>query len=459
MRTIPRPSASLAAILALVVVLAGCTSVPQPGPAGDARGDSGEDDAAVAMKDFKFEPADLVVSVGTTVEWTNHDPVQHTVTPTEPAFWGTPGSGDDPAKWLDPDATWSFRFTKPGVYAYYCKPHSAQGSHGEWSGMVGTVTVTASGAGAGSDGGAGFQVPNLTVVPSPIAPPRQLPGADGIVHIALESREVVAQLANGAAYEFWTFGGTVPGPLLRVREGDTVEVALHNAPGSQHTHSIDLHAVTGPGGGAMATQVSPGQEKSFQFQARDPGLYVYHCATAHVPTHIANGMYGLILVEPQEGLAPVDDEFYVVQGETYTSSPLGAKSLQTFSMDRLMDERPTYVTFNGRVGALTGTGAMHAIVNDTVRIFFGVGGAVPSSFHVIGEVFDRVLPDGNGPVSTNRQTVLVPAAGAAILEFGVEYPGTFTLVDHTLTRAVDRGAAGQLVVEGPADPAVFRAPG
>lgn len=290
-----------------------------------------------------------------------------------------------------------------------------------------------------------------TDVPAPL---RRGPAT---VSLTLETREVVATLEDGTTYSFWTFDGTVPGPFLRVRVGDTVELKLRNATGDAATHSIDLHAVTGPGGGAAATQVAPGGEKGFRFRALNPGLYVYHCATAPIHVHVANGMYGLILVEPEGGLAPVDREFYVMQGELYTTAPLGTKGHQELSFDKLVAERPEYVLFNGRVGALTGDRALKATVGERVRIYFGVGGFLPSSFHVIGEIFDRVYPEaavGSEPLR-NVQTTFVPAGGAAIVEFTVEVPGTYLLVDHSLARVFNKGAVAALVVEGPAAPTIF----
>ena len=452
----------LLTLLALAVVGAAIVQLA-PGPAREAAtaaGATGGGGAAtpagapgeVRMKDLQFAPKELRVEVGATVTWINDDPMGHTVTPTDKALWGSEGSGDAPDAWLQKGGSWSFTFAKPGTYKYYCLPHASRGSDGEYVGMVGVVIV---GGGSGGSGAPAFQMPAATVVPSPVAPPRSLPGPDGKVRLELETREVVAQLADGTAYTFWTFNGTVPGPMLRVREGDTVELTLRNAADSANPHSIDLHSVTGPGGGAAVTQTQPGGSTTFTWKALNPGLYVYHCATPHIPTHVAQGMYGLILVEPEEGLPPVDREFYVVQGEIYTQGKVGEGGLQGISLEKLQNEDPEYFLLNGRVGALTGEGALKASVGETVRIYFGVGGAVPSSFHVIGEVFDAVYMDANGPATTNRQTVMVPAAGAAMIDFRVDYPGTYVLVDHTLTRTLDRGAAGLLVVEGSADHAIF----
>ncbi|MFA5862843.1 MAG: multicopper oxidase domain-containing protein [Candidatus Thermoplasmatota archaeon] len=439
--------------VAIALVAAGCTGnqAPTPPTTGTTN--------AIEMKQLLYQPATTSVAVGTTVTWTNHDTVPHTVTPENIALWGTEGSGAAADKWIQPDGTWSFTFTKAGTYTYYCVPHSSMGSDGLHKGMVGTVIVGTGGSTTQTTSQSSApQAPSnvtTTVVPSAIAPKLMTAGPDGYVHVDLAAKEVTALLADGVSYPFWTFNGTVPGPMIRIKEGDLVMLTLRNDATSLHPHSIDLHAVTGPGGGAAVTQSNPGATTSFTFKAINPGLFVYHCASPHIPDHIANGMYGLILVEPKEGLPIVDKEFYVVQGEAYTSGKLGDKGDLFFSPEKVLAETPDWFFFNGKAAALTGEGALHANVNDTVRIFFGVGGFVPSSFHLIGEVFDRVYLDGNGPPTFNRQTIMVPAAGDAMIEFKVDYPGSYTLVDHTLSRTIDRGAVGSLIVSGWADPTIF----
>src|SRR6185436_9947347 len=250
------------------------------------------------------------------------------------------------------------------------------------------------------------------------------------VIVNLEVREVVRKLSDGVEYLFWTFGGEVPGSFIRVREGDQVEFHLANHPSSKMPHNIDLHAVTGPGGGAASSFTAPGHESQFSFKALNPGLYVYHCATAPVGMHVANGMYGLILVEPKEGLPPVNKEYYVMQGEFYTAGKFGDEGLQVFDQNKAVDERPTYVVFNGAVSSLVGDKAITASVGDTVRLFVGNGGPnLTSSFHVIGEIFDNVYPEGGTLASQhNVQTTMVPAGGSAIVEFKVDVPGTYILV-------------------------------
>src|SRR3989344_389539 len=342
--------------------------------------------------------------------------------------------------------------------------------------------------------------PKADVLPLPMAVERR-DGENKKVIVNLKATQVVASLADGTTYEYWTYNNQVPGPFIRVMEGDDVEISLShehahamNTNESEHSfglssfmplaladsgqddghtmdvetaehmaaghgeHSIDLHAVLGPGGGAGLTRVKPNETKTFQFKAVRPGIYIYHCASPHIPSHIANGMYGLILVEPKGGLPTVDQEFYIVQGEFYTTGMVGEKGHQELDKDKLLAERPEYIVFNGRTGALTGERALKAKVGDKVRIFFGVSGQLPSNFHVIGEIFDKLYPEGDIISSPHRnvQTTLVPAGGAAMVEFTVEVPGKYLLVDHALTRAVDRGALGELVVTGRERPEVIK---
>ncbi|MEO8480552.1 MAG: copper-containing nitrite reductase [Gemmatimonadota bacterium] len=275
-----------------------------------------------------------------------------------------------------------------------------------------------------------------------------------IVH--LETKEVTMPISEGVDYRFWTFGGHVPGKFIRVREGDLVEFHLDNSPDSKMPHNIDLHAVTGPGGGAVSSLTNPGRTSVFSFTALNPGLYVYHCATAPVGMHIGNGMYGMILVEPEGGLPKVDHEYYVMQGDFYTSGGYGAAGLQAFDMQKAINENPDYVLFNGAVGSLMGDKALKAKVGETVRLFVGNGGPnLISSFHVIGEIFDTVHPEGGTTTSNNVQTTLIPAGGATIVEFKVQTPGNFLLVDHAIFRAFNKGALGMLTVTGDADSTVY----
>ncbi|UGB37608.1 copper-containing nitrite reductase [Frateuria soli] len=276
------------------------------------------------------------------------------------------------------------------------------------------------------------------------------------VIVELEVIEKEMPISEGVSYTYWTFGGTVPGSFIRVRQGDTVEFHLKNAPDSKMPHNIDLHGVTGPGGGAASSFTAPGHESQFTFKALNAGIYVYHCATAPVGMHIANGMYGLILVEPPEGLPKVDHEYYVMQGDFYTTGKYREKGHQPFDMDKAIDENPTYVLFNGHEGALTGDKALTARTNESVRLFVGNGGPnLISSFHVIGEIFDRVQQEGGTHPQENVQTTLIPAGGAAIVEFHTDVPGSYVMVDHSIFRAFNKGAMAILKVDGAENKSVY----
>ena len=295
-------------------------------------------------------------------------------------------------------------------------------------------------------------------LPKPLAP-----GAARTHKITIETKEVVGRLGDGSSYEFWTFDGKVPGPFLRVREGDTVEMTIKNAADSKLVHSIDLHAVTGPGGGAVATQTPPGKSTKFTFKAINAGVYVYHCATHLIHQHMSNGMYGLIMVEPKGGMKKVDREFYVMQGELYTAEAWNStKGQLTFDANKLAREQPEYIVFNGHGGVAPVTGSslmMKAKVGETVRIYWGVGGPnLTSSFHVIGEIFDRVYNQASltSAALTDVQTTTVAPGGATVVEFKLDVPGNYLLVDHALTRLY-KGGLGILAVEGRANPAIFKA--
>jgi len=384
----------------------------------------------------------LVAEPGDVVQLTlvNGDGVQH-----DWALEGVDGVATDMVFEEGASSVTVFRIDEPGQYSYYCTvPGHRQ------AGMEGLLEI---GEVAESDEEA---------LASIVRDPADLPGPIGdrepVTHdLALVTEEVEARLADGTSYRFWTFDGQIPGPFLRVKVGDTVNMTLENADDSTMIHSVDFHAVTGPGGGAAVTQTRPGDATAFTFKALNPGLYVYHCATPMVAHHITNGMYGLILVEPEEGLAEVDREFYVMQGELYTEGAFGQRGAQEFSVDKLLDEDPEYFTFNGAVGALTDEHPLQANVGETVRIFFGVGGPnFTSSFHVIGEIFDRVHDQGSltSPPLTDVQTTTVAPGGATMVEFGLEVPGDYILVDHALSRA-ERGLVGFLQAAGDDNPEVF----
>ena len=284
---------------------------------------------------------------------------------------------------------------------------------------------------------------------APEVPPALTRSKPAIVKVHLDSVVQVMDIDNEHQYSFWTFNGHVPGPFFRARVGDTLEVHTTNQDKSGMPHNVDLHAVTGPGGGAPVTTVVKGDEQVAWFKLLSPGLFIYHCAAPPVMDHIANGMYGLILVEPKKGLPKVDREFYVLQSEFYTKAEKG-KSLLSFSHEAGAMEHPSHVVFNGRAGALMGEGALKAKTGEKVRIYFGNAGPnLISSFHVIGEIFDHVYREADlvSKPAQSVQTTLVPSGGATVVDFQVEVPGTYTLVDHAIFR-IGKGAVGFLEVEG-----------
>jgi nitrite reductase (NO-forming) len=357
-----------------------------------------------------------------------------------------------------------FKVTKAGSFEYYCTiaGHRQIGMEGvfEVSGAASAAAgasqqakpVAKLAAVEAARAGAVSVAMDPSAVPAPIAK-----RAPQTLTYRIETVELEGRLDDNTTFTYWTFDKKVPGPMLRVRKGDMIQLTLANAKDSKMVHSIDLHATTGPGGGAAFLQVPPGQEKTISFKALNPGLYVYHCATPSVAEHISAGMYGMILVEPEGGLPKVDREFYVMQGDIYTKHKHGTKGHQPFDHDKLAAELPDYYVFNGQVGALTKEHKMQAKVGETVRIYFGVGGPNKiSSFHVIGEIFDRAYTEASTSAPReNVQTTSVPPGGAAIVEFKVEYPGKYVLVDHALSRA-GKGLLGILEVVGKADPAVYQ---
>lgn len=311
--------------------------------------------------------------------------------------------------------------------------------------------------------GAAATAPSIARDPAAMPAPVGTRGAQH-VQFEIESTEAVGQLADGITYGYWTFRHPgerpqVPGPLLRVRVGDTVEIKFTNAHTNTMPHNIDLHAVMGSGGGGNASFCIPDQTKVFSFEATTPGLYVYHCATPSVAIHISHGMYGMILVEPAGGLPKVDREFYVMQGEIYSEQPYGKPGEASLSYEKVLAEAPEYYVFNGAVDALTKQYPLKGTVGETIRLFFGVGGPNKiASFHVIGQIMTRLFDQASllSKPLEGVQTTVVPPGGAIVSEFRLGSPGTFALVDHAIIR-IERGAKGFLVVKGPQNLALFNA--
>lgn len=298
------------------------------------------------------------------------------------------------------------------------------------------------------------KVENIGADPNTV-PPATKRSEPEHLYFELTAKEVIAEVADGISFNYWTYNNQVPGPMLRARVGDTITLKLTNDPSSLHAHNIDLHAVTGSGGGAALTHVMPGESKTFTWKALNPGLFIYHCAMPNVSTHNSHGQYGLILIEPLEGMPEVDREFYLVQGELYTQGKLGKQGLVPFDSEALLDGIPNYVTFNGKIEEAP---RMSAKVGESIRVYVGNGGVnLISSFHLIGEIFDRVYPEaaiGSEP-HTNVQTTAVLPGGASIVEFTTDVPGDYLFVDHALAR-MNKGAWAVLEVQGEEQPDIYR---
>jgi copper-containing nitrite reductase len=282
-----------------------------------------------------------------------------------------------------------------------------------------------------------------------------------ILDVDLTTTAKLEQLTNQYKYEKWTFNNTVPGPFIRARVGDVVNLKITNHDESGMPHNIDCHAFLGPGGGSPLTTVNEGETKTARFKLQRPGLYVYHCAVGPVGVHIANGMYGLMYVQPEKDLSPVDKEYYVMQSEFYHEPPDTddngqVSSTVEFSWQHALREAADVVVFNGSEAALTEK-PLKAKLDDTVRIFFGNGGPnLTSSFHVIGSCFNHVYraSDVLSPPGQCVQTVSVPPGGSTIVDMKMVVPGTYTLVDHAIFR-LEKGAKGFLNVSGEPRPQFY----
>lgn len=294
----------------------------------------------------------------------------------------------------------------------------------------------------------------ITLAPKVPAPVNRNHSAKVVVK--LTAMEQIMELMDGVQFKFWCLNGSVPAPFIRVRQGDIVELQLSNSASSMMAHSIDFHAAAVPMGGALANETPPTKTTYSQFKATRPGIYLYHCGSQPVDIHLAKGMYGLILVEPPEGLPKVDREYYIMQSEFYTKGGFGDLGLQPFSMQKALDERPDYVLFNGKVGAVSDENALKANTGEKLRFFVGNAGPnLISSFHLIGSVFDNVYVEGGSLINHNVQTTAIPAGSATIVETQIDVPGTYVFLDHSIFRAGNKGASGQIVVSGEANPALY----
>ena len=307
----------------------------------------------------------------------------------------------------------------------------------------------------------------VNVAIAPMMPPPSGRTTPALVDVHFEVVEGVSTIDPVTGIEFETWGyrlvdgadGVVigtPGPVIRARVGDVLRFTITNPPTSHNPHNVDFHAVTGQGGGAEATTVAPGETKTIEARLLYPGFFMYHCAYGDIPAHISHGMFGGILVDPETPLPEVAHEWYMVQSEYYT---VGTEpGVVEFDREAVTNEHPTFVVFNGARGSLTGDNALQMAVGERARIYFvNAGLNLDSNFHPIGSHWDVVYQEAallNAPLR-GSQTTLVPAGGGTVVELIGQIPSTIVLVDHALARAVDKGAIGQIVVTGAANPEIF----
>lgn len=303
----------------------------------------------------------------------------------------------------------------------------------------------------------GAHEPEASIAFAPHVPPPIHRRSPTVVHVDLNSSIHRIALAKGVLYDAWTFNDGVPGPFIRARVGDMLEASVTNSDASGMPHNLDFHAVSGPGGGGAVTMVAQGQRHTAHFALLHPGLFVYHCGAMPVTDHIANGMYGLLLVEPDGGLPPVDREYYVMQSEFYTTAPDQKTMVAAYSHEAGLREEPSYIVFNGGAMSLMGDSALFSKTGEIVRIFFGNAGPNKvASFHIVGTVMDRVYREGDlvTPPARDIQTTLVPPGGAAVVDISTPVPGTYTLLDHAIFRT-EKGATALLRVVGPFRPDIY----
>ncbi|WP_458207842.1 copper-containing nitrite reductase [Haladaptatus sp. NG-SE-30] len=292
-----------------------------------------------------------------------------------------------------------------------------------------------------------------TDIPDPIT--RKKPAE---IDVTLEPKEVRAEIEDGKTFDFMTYNGQIPGPLIRTRVGDTVNLTFKNPEENVMPHNVDFHAVAGPGGGAEATMTNPGETTKLKFKVTYPGAYIYHCAVPNLDMHISAGMFGIILVEPKGGLPEVDHEFYIGQHEVYTKG--GDNGHYSFDMSSMAREDASHVLMNGEAYALTGNrhGPMNVKTGETARVYFVTGGPnLMSSFHPIGSVWEELWPQGSLSTEpqTHIQTTPVLPGSTAVATMSFPVPGDFKLVDHSLSRVARKGCMAVIHADGPANPEIF----
>ncbi len=386
--------------------------------------------ATVAIRNMAFDPSSLSVTKGTTVTWTNDDPVYHTVTSDAN---GVPLNSPN----LNPGESWSYTFAEDGTYAYHCTPHSTyDASMGMWMGMTATVVV-GSGHGTGNTT-APMDMPHATYNATTTRP------APGEKWITLEAKELPLPVAPHAVMAAWTFDGTVPGPVLRVVEGDVVHFTLYN--NGTRAHSIDFHAASTPWN-VNYQPVQPGHSFSFNWTAMDPGVFMYHCGTPPVLAHIGNGMYGMIIVDPANDTRPAPYvEYAIVESEVYLSDAVDAQGIYHGDITKMENVDPTYVVFNGYADQYKAD-PLTVPAGQRIRLYVvNAGPSLFSAFHVIGAMFNDTWIDGNpANLLVGLQTYQIPPGGGATIDLVIPAPGLYPFVTHAFAYTA-LGATGLIKV-------------
>jgi nitrite reductase (NO-forming) len=271
-------------------------------------------------------------------------------------------------------------------------------------------------------------------------PPAQ---AADVAKIHMTLKDMTVEIAPGVKYNTWAFDGHgAPGPVIHVRQGQTVEMTLTN--GGSIPHSIDFHAARIAPNVAFR-DVDPGDSFTFRFTADDPGVFMYHCGTKPVLAHIANGMYGAIVVSPAKPLPKADREYVLVASEWYLNGD-GIQNPASLDMNKARSMAPDWTTFNGYANQYV-THPLTSNPGETVRFWVvAAGPTLDTNFHVVGTIFNHAWV--NGDMSTFQhgvQTVGVPAGGGAVFDVKIDQPGLYPFVSHAFAH-VDLGQVGLLKV-------------
>ena len=447
---------STIALLAGAALLAGCAPAASPGwTFPPAAGGSGAPASAPPAEpgvvlgtieidafDLGFEPAVLTVAEPGTYEvhFTNSGAILHDITFADGTKLEAAGGASATGTVTVPENGLPFICSIPGH---------------EDAGMTGSIGVAGHTAGGDSHGG---PAPTTDVEADPTAPDYTLFDAaapallEGDLHdIDLVIEEKLMTVAPGFVQAVWTFGGTVPGPVIRVKVGDTIRIHLINPATSKLPHSVDFHSSQVAWNDEM-TSIDPGEEKVYEWKAEYAGVWMYHCGTTPALHHIANGMFGMVIVEPAEGLPEVDHEFALVQSEWYLGPQGEPVSLAKASVGA---PAPDFVVFNGVANQYL-ENPLPVDTGARVRVFvLDAGPSIDSSFHIVGTIFDTVIREGVALARGNAgnwgsQAMDLSPAQGGIVEFTTAEDGLYPIVTHAFN-FVGRGALG-LVQAGDGDP-------